>query len=67
MPTYIYRCENCKQEFEKFILFSEGTKNIIKCEYCQTIKAEKKINNANIIFKGSGFYSTDKRKDKDSG
>lgn len=65
MPTYEYQCENCGYKFEKFQKMSD--KPIKKCPKC-----EKSVNRLigagiGIIFKGSGFYSTDYKKGVPSG
>lgn len=58
MPTYDYLCEVCGP-FEEFQSISaEPLKTCPKCG-----AAVKKLisKNVNIIFKGSGFYTTDNR------
>ncbi len=58
MPTYLYECENCGrfEEFQK--ITAEPLK---KCPYCGA-KVKRIIGQPGIIFKGSGFYSTDNNK-----
>ncbi len=56
MPIYSYRCKNCGKVFEKFRkMGSEGK------EYCDACNSEalRLFLPSGIIFKGSGFYSTD--------
>lgn len=56
MPIYSYRCKNCGKVFEKFRkVGSEGK------EYCDSCNSEalRLFLPSGIIFKGSGFYSTD--------
>jgi len=56
MPIYSYRCKNCGKVFEKFRkMGSEGK------EYCDSCNSEalRLFLPSGIIFKGSGFYSTD--------
>ena len=63
MPTYLYECENCGR-FEKMQKISEDA--LEKCPECGG-EVKKIIGNPGIIFKGSGFYSTDHGKSsKDS-
>ena len=58
MPTYEYRCENCKYEFE--IMQSIKDDPLTKCPECGKNKLKKIISGgAGVIFKGSGFYQTD--------
>lgn len=59
MPTYEYKCRKCSFTFEKFQKMSdEPVKTCPKCggEVERLISA-----GGGIIFKGSGFYSTDYR------
>lgn len=60
MPTYEYECENCKKVFE---IFQKITDDPLKsCPKCNK-KIKRLIGGGSgIIFKGSGFYSTDYRK-----
>ncbi|HMB01855.1 MAG TPA: FmdB family zinc ribbon protein [Spirochaetota bacterium] len=65
MPTYEYYCPDCQQKYNKFQPIS--AKPYIKCPNCG-----KKINRSiaggtGIIFKGSGFYTTDYKKKEKSG
>ena len=59
-PTYNYECLECGYEFEKFQKMSdEPVKTCPKCKG----KVQKLISSgAGIIFKGSGFYTTDYKK-----
>ena len=67
MPTYEYSCEKCGKTFETFQ--SMRDKPLLECpkELCQQKKwGHGKIKRllgtgAGLIFKGSGFYSTDYR------
>lgn len=62
MPTYEYRCSDCKHEFEEFQSISEPPITI--CPQCGG-KTERIISGgAGLIFKGSGFYITDYRNSK---
>ena len=61
MPTYEYECGACGHRFEKFQ--SMNDKPIKKCPQCGKAKAERVISGgAGVLFKGSGFYSTDNKK-----
>ena len=61
MPTYVYRCRDCKKEFEEFQSITE--KPLDTCPTCKG-RAERVISGgAGFLFKGSGFYITDYRSD----
>jgi len=62
MPTYDYRCNACKAEFEHFQSIKE--KPLKKCPHCGKNTLERLIGTGGaILFKGSGFYQTDYRAD----
>lgn len=63
MPTYEYECQNCGYVFEEFQNITAPP--IKKCPKCNKGKVKRLIGaGSGIIFKGSGFYATDYRKDK---
>ncbi len=57
MPIYAYRCESCGVQFERQQSFSDAPLKI--CPECRKRSLKKVISPVGIIFKGSGFYSTD--------
>lgn len=57
MPTYDYICEKCG-EFEEFHGINE---TLTTCPKCAGEVRRLISRNNNIIFKGSGFHSTDYR------
>jgi putative FmdB family regulatory protein len=58
MPTYEYECKKCGDSFELFQSMSEEPVKV--CPKCGG-EARRLINGgAGVIYKGSGFYSTDK-------
>ncbi len=59
MPVYTYRCENCGVQFDREQSFSDAPLKI--CPECRKKTLKKVISPVGIIFKGSGFYSTDHR------
>ncbi len=60
MPTYDYVCEACDHKFE--LLQSIKADAIKKCPECKKNKLRRLIGpGAAIVFKGSGFYTTDYR------
>jgi putative FmdB family regulatory protein len=56
MPIYGYRCNDCGHQVEVLQKFSAEPLTV--CPKCQG-KLTKMFYPAGMIFKGSGFYSTD--------
>jgi len=63
MPTYEYECSLCYFHFERKQRFDEEPVAI--CPECQG-KAYRVLRSVPVIFKGSGFYTTDNRKGSSS-
>ena len=59
MPTYQYLCPKCNSKFELRQSFTDESK--VTCPKCQN-GARRLFSPVPVIFKGSGFYSTDNRK-----
>src|SRR5512140_343385 len=59
MPIYTYRCESCGVVFEREQSFRDAPLKI--CPECRKKSLKKVITPVGVIFKGSGFYSTDNR------
>ena len=60
MPTYEYKCNKCGHLFEQ--LQSITSKSLRKCPRCGKLALKRLIGTgAGLIFKGSGFYTTDYR------
>lgn len=59
MPIYTYRCENCGVQFERRQKFSDDPLTV--CPECEKEALRKVYLPVGIVFKGSGFYSTDNR------
>jgi putative FmdB family regulatory protein len=57
MPTYEYKCESCEEAFEIFQKISEPT--LKECPVCGGRLKKLISGGVGIIFKGSGFYTTD--------
>lgn len=57
MPVYVYRCGSCGVEFERHQFFHDAPLKI--CPECRKKTLKKVITPTKVIFKGSGFYSTD--------
>jgi len=67
MPTYEYHCEKCKKDFELFQSMKDAPVATCPKEQCrQKTWGKGKVRRllgtgAGLIFKGSGFYTTDYR------
>ena len=60
MPTYVYACDSCGTQFERFQSITADP--IKRCPECGKAKVKRLIGTgAGVIFKGSGFYITDYR------
>ena len=59
MPIYIYHCDNCGIQFEISQNFSD--KPLKRCPECGKFSLHKVYTPVSVIYKGSGFYSTDYR------
>jgi putative FmdB family regulatory protein len=64
VPTYEYVCTSCTNRFETVQSFSDSP--LEKCERCGG-ELRRVFHPAGILFKGSGFYSTDNRRSGASG
>jgi len=65
MPIYTYRCESCGVQFEREQSYSDAPLKI--CPECRKRSLKKVISPVGVIFKGSGFYSTDHKSPSGSG
>jgi putative FmdB family regulatory protein len=62
MPTYDYLCDACGHKFELFQSMSDEVQR--KCPKCKKMKLRRLFGSgAAVMFKGSGFYTTDYRSD----
>ena len=62
MPTYEYQCKKCGHRFEKFQQITEAP--LKSCPNCHGSLKRLIGAGGGIIFKGSGFYTTDYRNKK---
>lgn len=65
MPIYTYRCESCGVQFERNQKFTDA--QLTRCPECGKKSLRKVYTPVGIVFKGSGFYSTDHRSPSGSG
>lgn len=59
MPTYEYRCPECRNDFELFQRMSDEP--VATCPSCGASAERRLSGGAGLVFKGSGFYITDYR------
>jgi len=60
MPTYEYECKTCSHSFEVFQSMSDPP--LKDCPECGSEVRRLIFGGSGVIFKGSGFYVTDKSK-----
>ena len=58
MPTYVYACDTCQVQFEKYQSFSEDA--LRTCPTCQSA-VRRVMQPVGIAFKGSGWHINDYR------
>lgn len=59
MPIYRYRCEACDHTFSTLVFDHEGEQ--LACEACGSERLERLPGVPGVVFKGKGFYVTDRR------
>jgi putative FmdB family regulatory protein len=64
MPVYVYHCGSCEFEFEQQQKFTDKPLKI--CPECGQSTLNKVYTPVGVIYKGSGFYSTDHRSSSSS-
>lgn len=64
MPTYVYACDACGNQFEQFQSFKESPLDVCPCG--QQGKVRRVFQPVGIVFKGSGWYINDSRKKGES-
>ncbi|HLI48795.1 MAG TPA: FmdB family zinc ribbon protein [Chthonomonas sp.] len=63
MPTYGYQCTECQYEFQAFQTMKEAP--LTTCPKCNG-PVKRLLYPVGIIFKGSGWYITDSRKQENT-
>ena len=59
MPTYEYECDKCGHRFEVFQSMTEPPRK--RCPKCRGKVRRLVGGGSGIVFKGTGFYTTDYR------
>jgi putative FmdB family regulatory protein len=65
MPIYEYECKECGQRFEK--MQPVTAEPLTECINCGKGPVRRVFHPVGVIFKGSGWYVTDSRKNTSSG
>ena len=60
MPTYEYECTKCGHTFD--VMQSIKDKPLSRCPVCKSAIRRVIFGGLGVIFKGSGYYSTDNKK-----
>ena len=65
MPTYLYKCDNCKRQFE--VLQSIREDPLTTCTQCGKEGVYRVVSGGiGVIFRGSGFYINDSKSSENS-
>jgi putative FmdB family regulatory protein len=48
MPTYQYRCLNCKKRFEIFLSYKEYGVKSVQCPHCESDQVERRIGRVRV-------------------
>ena len=59
MPVYVYHCDHCDYQFDQQQKFTDNP--LKQCPNCGHTTLHKVYMPVSVIYKGSGFYSTDHR------
>jgi putative FmdB family regulatory protein len=58
MPTYEYRCLDCRKRFEVFMKFSEYGVKAINCPHCQSSNIQRRIGKVRVSRSDESRLST---------
>lgn len=61
MPIYRFRCDRCGTEFRELVPLGVPR---ARCPGCGTDEVTRILTSFGVIYKGSGFYTTDYRRKK---
>lgn len=64
MPIYRFRCDRCGTEFRELVLQGNPA---VRCPGCGADNVTRLLSQFGVIYKGSGFYTTDYRRKKNGG
>ncbi len=60
MPIYRYCCEQCGEEFRELVPPGDGAG--VRCTVCGSGQVVRLLTRFGVVYKGSGFYTTEYRK-----
>ena len=60
MPIYRYKCNRCGAEFRELVSLNDGAQ--VKCPVCGSSDVTKLFSRFGVVYKGSGFYTTEYRR-----
>lgn len=64
MPFYRYECEACGAVFKKLLM--NGDVLSVSCPECGSQKTHRLLPHVGVVYKGSGFHTTDYRRKRKS-
>jgi len=65
MPIYRYKCNRCGTEFRELVSLNDG--NQVRCPVCGSSDVTRLFSRFGVVYKGSGFYTTEYRRKASSG
>ncbi|MDR2509898.1 MAG: zinc ribbon domain-containing protein [Spirochaetaceae bacterium] len=65
MPTYDYECDACHYRFEAFQSMTDEP--LSSCPSCGALVRRVITGGAGVIYKGAGFYSSDRKESAGAG
>ncbi|MBC7220239.1 zinc ribbon domain-containing protein [Candidatus Bipolaricaulota bacterium] len=65
MPIHRYRCTRCGMEFRE--LRQPNERALARCPGCGTTEVMRLLPRFGVVYKGSGFYTTDYRRPRAEG
>ncbi len=65
MPIYRYKCNQCGEEFRELVAIGDGA--AVCCPACGSSQVVRTLCSFGVVYKGSGFYTTEYRRRGDEG
>ncbi|MBC8548274.1 MAG: zinc ribbon domain-containing protein [Candidatus Brocadiales bacterium] len=59
MPLYQYKRKTCDNIFERYRVIED--RHLVSCPRCASRAVSKLYSPVNVLYRGKGFYSTDKK------